>query len=498
MTAATPPIVPFDLSIADDDLIDLQQRLTRTRWPEAATTPGNDQGPGLDAMQELVAYWRDVYDWRATERLLNASGQFTTLLNGLEIHFLHIRSPRPDAVPLLLCHGWPGSVLEFRDVWGPLSDPAAHGAPDTQAYHLVIPSMPGFGFSEKPTSPGWGPGSIAGAWAQLMGRLGYTQWVAQGGDWGAAVVEALSWMQPAGLRAVHFNLPLVFPTRDETAQADDAERAMIADAARYQDELSAYAKEQTTRPQTIGYCLNDSPVGLAAWIYQLFVDVSDTDGRPERLLGWDAILDDIMLYWLPGTGASSARLYREASSEMASMTPPVTPNPTPAGFSIFPREAQRASRRWIERRYATVLHYRQLDCGGHFAALEQPSLFVGEIRDTFATVPDQTRPDPSPRHRRQRARLSRRHRGRSLMAPGHGCAPGWVNLVEVYYLMERDHGRERAAETLTGLRGVLSADLPGTARDDRSRAVEGTRLNRSGRLLRGHDRRRPRVDAADR
>ncbi len=392
MTAATPPIVPFDLSIADDDLIDLQQRLTRTRWPEAATTPGNDQGPGLDAMQELVAYWRDVYDWRATERLLNASGQFTTLLNGLEIHFLHIRSPRPDAVPLLLCHGWPGSVLEFRDVWGPLSDPAAHGAPDTQAYHLVIPSMPGFGFSEKPTSPGWGPGSIAGAWAQLMGRLGYTQWVAQGGDWGAAVVEALSWMQPAGLRAVHFNLPLVFPTRDETAQADDAERAMIADAARYQDELSAYAKEQTTRPQTIGYCLNDSPVGLAAWIYQLFVDVSDTDGRPERLLGWDAILDDIMLYWLPGTGASSARLYREASSEMASMTPPITPNPTPAGFSIFPREAQRASRRWIERRYATVLHYRQLDRGGHFAALEQPSLFVGEIRDTFATVPDQARP----------------------------------------------------------------------------------------------------------
>ncbi|HEY0937874.1 MAG TPA: alpha/beta hydrolase, partial [Trebonia sp.] len=250
---------------------------------------------------------------------------------------------------------------------------------------LVIPSMPGFGFSDKPHERGWDVSRIADAWIELMDRLGYQRWVAQGGDWGSAVTEAIGRKAPAACVGLHFNMPLVFPTPEEIADATPPEQAMLASAAHYSDVLSGYAKEQATRPQTIGYPLSDSPAGLAAWIYTLFHDVSDSNGDPEAVFGLDALLDDIMLYWLPNTAASSARLYWEAAQAGATAPPPSGLNPTPAGFSIFPREALRSSRRWIEKRYVTVLHFNELDQGGHFAALEQPRAFTEEIRATFRT-----------------------------------------------------------------------------------------------------------------
>lgn len=382
----TATIEPFTLDVPQAQLDDLTDRLARTRWPDRETVGDTSQGPPLAKLKALVAHWRDGYDWRRCEALLNGFGQFRTTIDGLGIHFLHVRSAEPDAMPLLMAHGWPGSVLEFRHVIDRLTDPVAHGGEARDAFHLVIPSMPGFGFSDQPDETGWGISRIADAWIELMDRLGYERWGAQGGDWGSAVTEAIGRKAPAGCVGLHFNLPFVFPTPEEVADATEQEAAMIADAQRYQDVLSGYAKEMATRPQTVGYGLSDSPAGLAAFIYQLFADVSDGDGDPEAVFGLDAMLDDIMLYWLPNAGASSARLYWEAAQEGASTPPPSGPNPTPAGFSIFPKEAVRASQRWIERRYKTVLRFNELDQGGHFAAMEQPIAFADEIRATFRSV----------------------------------------------------------------------------------------------------------------
>jgi pimeloyl-ACP methyl ester carboxylesterase len=372
-------LTAFRPDVPDTALQDLRARLEHARWPEAETDAG--QGPSLATMQSLVHHWRTAYDWRRAEAVLDGFGQYRTEIDGLGIHFLHTRSPEPDALPLLLCHGWPGSVLEFRDVIGPLTDPVAHGGSAADAFHVVVPSMPGFGFSDKPTEPGWDIGRIAEAWTELMNRLDYGQrWGAQGGDWGSAVVDTLGRKTPAGLTGIHLNMAPVFPTPDEVADATPDEQAMIASAQHYQQALSAYAFEQATRPQTVGYLLADNPVGLAAWIYTLFQDVSDSGGAPEKVLGMDAILDDIMLYWLPNTGASSARIYWEAARNAA---PPAGRNPTPVGVSIFPHEPVRASRRWLEARYDNLVHYRQMPAGGHFAALEQPAALVEEIRTTF-------------------------------------------------------------------------------------------------------------------
>ena len=372
-------ITPFRPDVPDSALQDLRTRLEHVRWPEAETDAG--QGPSLATMQSLVQHWRTAYDWRRAEVVLDGFGQYRTEIDGLGIHFLHTRSPEPDALPLLLCHGWPGSVLEFRDVIGPLTDPVAHGGSAADAFHVVVPSMPGFGFSDKPTEPGWDIARIARAWTELMTRLDYSErWVAQGGDWGSAVVDTLGRQAPAGLTGIHLNMVPVFPTADEVANATPDEQAMIASAQHYQQALSAYAFQQTTRPQTVGYLLADNPVGLAAWIYGLFQDVSDSGGHPEKVLGMDYILDDIMLYWLPNTGASSARIYWEAARSAA---PPAGRNPTPVGVSVFPHEPVRASRRWLDARYDDVVHYCQLPAGGHFAALEQPAALVEEIRTTF-------------------------------------------------------------------------------------------------------------------
>jgi microsomal epoxide hydrolase len=289
-------------------------------------------------------------------------------------------------MPMLLTHGWPGSVLEFREVIGPISNPVAHGGKASDAFHLVIPSLPGFGFSDQPTEPGWHIGRVAGAWAQLMDRLGYDRWVAQGGDWGAAVTTMLGYMAPQGLVGIHLNMVMFQPTADEIAGADENERKMLADARRYEEEYSGYYKLQNTRPQSVAFGLADSPVGLAAWIYALFQDVSDSGGEPETVFTMDEMLDDIMLYWLSNTGPSAARLYCESAQAMKQGGMTFPPMPTPTAISMFPGEQVRLSRRWAEPRFANLIHFNTLEKGGHFAALEQPELFVTELRASFVKL----------------------------------------------------------------------------------------------------------------
>ena len=376
-------IIPFTLQVPEAELNDLQYRLARTRWPDAETVDDSSQGPPLAKLRALVDHWRHSYDWRRCEAMLNGFGQYRTEIDGLGIHFLHIRSPEAGALPLLMTHGWPGSVLEFRDVIGPLTDPVAHGGNARDAFHLIIPSLPGFGFSDKPTTTGWNIDRISDAWAELMRRLGYDQWAAQGGDWGAGVTTSLGYKSPSGLIGIHLNMVMFQPTDDERANATPEEQAMLDGAQRYDQQFSGYYKLQNTRPQSVGFSLADSPVGLAAWIYALFQDVSDSGSNPESVFTLDAMLDDIMLYWLPNTGASSARLYWEGMQAMMKGGMPQAPMPTPTGISMFPGEQVRLSRRWAEPRFSQLVHFNELDKGGHFAALEQPALFADEVRATF-------------------------------------------------------------------------------------------------------------------
>lgn len=374
-------IEPFELSIPKAQLVDLHDRLHRTRWPERETVNDTGQGPPLQKIQALVEYWRDDYDWRRCEAMLNGFGQYRTCIDGLGIHFLHIRSPEPDALPLILTHGWPGSVLEFHKMIGPLTDPAAHGGDRQDAFHLIVPSLPGFGFSGKPATPGWGIPRIADAWITLMGRLGYDRWGAQGGDWGAAVTTAIGHEAPSGCVGIHLNFVMYRPTPEEAADATPHEQAMLDSMRTYQDTLSGYAKLQGTRPQTIGYALADSPVGQASWIYNLFQDVSDSGGNPESVFTRDEMLDDIMLYWLTNAGTSLARLYWESQASISA--PPPAPMQTPTAISMFPKELVRISRRWAETRFSNLVHFNELAAGGHFAALEQPVLLTDEIRTSF-------------------------------------------------------------------------------------------------------------------
>jgi epoxide hydrolase len=376
-------IEPFTLAIPEAELTDLADRLSRIRWPSRETVSDISQGPPLAKLEELCRYWASEYDWRRCEELLNGLGQFKTEIDGLGIHFLHIRSPEPDAMPLLLTHGWPGSVLEFRDVIGPLTNPVAYGRNARDAFHLVIPSLPGFGFSDQPTGTGWDTGRIADAWATLMDRLGYSHWCAQGGDWGAAVTTTIGYKAPKGCIGIHLNFVMYQPTALEIQNATEDEQAMLASARRYDQFLSGYSKVQSTRPQTIGYALSDSPVALAAWIYGLFQDVSDSDGNPESVFSMDQMLDDIMLYWLPNAGASSARLYWEAMTSMSGGGGQMPPMAMPTAISMFPKEQVRLSRRWAEARFDNLVHFNELTVGGHFAALEQPALFTSELQASF-------------------------------------------------------------------------------------------------------------------
>jgi pimeloyl-ACP methyl ester carboxylesterase len=373
----TDAVTPFILDVPQRDLDDLQSRLARTRWPERETVDGWRQGVPLAAARALVEHWRHRYDWRRCEAALNAVGQFTTQIDGLKLHFLHRRSPEPDALPIVITHGWPGSVIEFMKVIGPLTDPVAHGGRAEDAFDVVCPSLPGYGFSERP-SEGWPVPRVAKAWIALMRRLGYDRFVAQGGDWGSAVTTAIGASGDPAVAGIHLNMVVARPTPEDLASATQAEQAALASLQTYMQDGNGYSQQQATRPQTLGYGLVDSPVGQAMWIYEKFREWTDCDGIPENALTRDEMLDDIMLYWLTGTGASSARLYWE--SFRAFGTDQVT---VPTGCSIFPKELFRASRRWAERQYPNIVYWNELDRGGHFAAFEQPATFVDEVRATF-------------------------------------------------------------------------------------------------------------------
>ncbi len=372
-------ITPFTLTVPQAALDDLARRLDATRWPEREVVNDWTQGAPLARVQALCHHWRHKYDWRRIESHLNGLGQFKTEIDGLDIHFLHVRSRHPNAMPLLITHGWPGSVIEFMKVIGPLTDPVAHGGKAEDAFDVIAPSLPGYGFSGKPATTGWGVAHIADAWGKLMTRLGYTKWVAQGGDWGAAVTTAIGVARPAGCLAVHVNMPLIFPGPDDMGDLTPREKSAVEAMAYYQQWDSGYSKQQSTRPQTVGYGLVDSPAGQAAWIYEKMWAWTDNNGNPEDVLSLDEMLDNIMLYWLPGAGASSARLYWESFGNAFGSTK----LEIPVGVSIYPKEIFRASRRWAEKHMANIIHWNELDRGGHFAAWEQPELFVGEIRNCF-------------------------------------------------------------------------------------------------------------------
>ena len=377
----TSAIEPFWLSVAEEDLADLRIRLGRTRWPERETVTDAGQGVPLADAQALCAYWRDTYDWRRCEARLNALGQFRTSIDGLGIHFLHVRSPEPDAVPLIMTHGWPGSVVEFLKVIGPLSDPAAHGGKAADAFHVVVPSLPGYGFSDRPSETGWSVQRIAAAWITLMRRLGYDRFVAQGGDWGSAVTSAMAEIRPPELAAIHLNFVIATPEPEDLASLSDKEKLVLADLQRFNLEGQGYAAIQRTRPQTLGYGLTNSPAGQAAWILDKLAEWTDSGGKPLSVLSYDDILDNIMLYWLPGNAASSARLYWESHRDFAA-----NPTDLPTGCSIFPGEIIRPSRAWAERKYPNLIHWGEPTRGGHFAAFEQPAIFVDEIRTAFETL----------------------------------------------------------------------------------------------------------------
>jgi pimeloyl-ACP methyl ester carboxylesterase len=375
-------ITPFRVEIPEAQLDDLRDRLARTRWPERETVDDWSQGIPLAYVQELCAYWREGYDWRRAERRLNAIAQARTELDGLGIHLLHARSPHDGALPLLLTHGWPGSVVEFLDVVGPLSDPPAHGGDARDAFHVVAPSLPGYGFSDKPAGPGWDDRRIAAAWAQLMARLGYDRYGAQGGDWGSIVTMQLAQLDAEHLAGIHLNMPRAAPAALKAlGELTEREQAALESLGHYRRWESGYSTQQATRPQTLGYGLVDSPAAQCAWIVEKFHAWTDCDGHPENAVARDILLDNVMLYWLPATGASSGRLYWESFYDQE-----FAPIDVPTGCSIFPKEIFRLSERWARTRFGDLRHFRELDRGGHFAALEQPDVFVDEVRTFFRTV----------------------------------------------------------------------------------------------------------------
>ena len=372
-------VYPFELNVTDAELDDLRRRLVLTRWPERETTDDWSQGAPLASVTALIDYWLTRYDWRRCESLLNSFGQYRTEIDGLGVHFLHVRSPYADAIPLIMTHGWPGSVIEFHKVIGPLTDPVAYGGRAEDAFHVVAPSLPGYGFSDKPSRAGCNIDHIARMWATLMERLGYSRYVAQGGDWGSSVTAALGSLQPAGLAAIHLNTVMTIPPK-RPEYTDPDEKMAIASIMEYQRHESGYSKQQSTRPQTLGYGLADSPAGLAAWIYEKFRAWTDCQGRPENIFSLDEMLDNIMLYWLPNAATSSARLYWESFRERPRKVD------IPVGCSLFPHELIRPPRQWAESLFSNLIYWNAPERGGHFAAFEQPELFVSEVRNCFRLI----------------------------------------------------------------------------------------------------------------
>jgi pimeloyl-ACP methyl ester carboxylesterase len=387
---------PFQVEIPQAELAELRRRIEATRWPSRELVADRSQGVQLATLQALARYWMTEYDWRKCEARLNALPQFTTEIDGVEIHFIHVRSRHENALPLIMTHGWPGSVIELLDTVGPLTDPTAHGGTPDDAFHLVLPSLPGYGFSGQPTELGWENGRIASAWAELMDRLGYTRYVAQGGDVGAAVTDAMGRQAPEGLLGIHVNLlALAIGLKDQLPAESEPERAAHDALNTFTTDGFGYFLEQSTRPQTIGYSLLDSPVGLAAWMLDHDTDSyykisrAFVDGEPAGNLTRDNILDNITLYWLTGTGASAAQWYWEfgrflAAAGAAGQAPP--PVSVPVGFTAFPGEIWAAPRSWVETAYPGVAYFNEVDSGGHFAAWEEPELFSTEVRAAFSSL----------------------------------------------------------------------------------------------------------------
>jgi len=371
-------VEPYVLAVPETALVDLCTRIDATRWPERETVDDWSQGVPLVALQDFVSTWRHDYDWRRTEAWINAQGLSSTVIDGVAIRFLHVRSRHENATPLLLTHGWPGSILEFREVIPRLTDPQD----PADAFHCVIPCLPGYGLSGKPDKAGWGVERIARAWGVLMARLGYDRWFAQGGDWGAAVTTLIGRQAIPGCAGIHLNMPIARPLPEDLVAPGPDELRALAALQHYQEWDSGYSTQQRTRPQTVGYGLVDSPVGLAAWIYEKMGAWTDNAGKPEDALSRVSIIDNLMLYWLTATGASSARLYWESFGSFAPQD--IT---MPVACSVFPREILPAPRKWVERHCTNLVYWNELDKGGHFAAWEQPEAFADELRKAFALMP---------------------------------------------------------------------------------------------------------------
>jgi len=384
-------IRPFRVNVPEEALVDLRRRLAATRWSDQETVTDRSQGMQLATMKELVRYWEKNYDWRKAEAKLNALPQFMTTVDGVDIHFIHVRSRHPNALPLIMTHGWPGSIFELLKTIGPLTDPTAHGGRAEDAFDLVLPSMPGYGFSGKPKDTGWNPDHIARAWAELMKRLGYKRYVAQGGDWGAPISSAMARHGAAGLIGIHINLAATLPPDiaavlaaggPSPASLSNKERAAFNSLDTFYKKYRAYAAMMGTRPQTIGYALTDTPVGLAAWMFDY------NNAEPERLLNKDEMLDNVTLYWLTNSAASSARLYWETMGQsiLLSAAQKTAEISLPVAITVFPEEVYRAPETWARRAYRNLIYFNEVDKGGHFAAWEQPEIFAAELRAAFRSL----------------------------------------------------------------------------------------------------------------
>lgn len=378
-------ITPFKVDIPESQLDDLRQRLALTRWPEKETCSDWEQGIPLEYTRELAQYWATDYDWRRFEQKINNWPQFITCIDDIDVHFIHVKSKHENALPLIISHGWPGSVVEFHKIIDALVDPTAHGGSADDAFHVVAPCLPGFGFSGKPETTGTSVEKIGSMWGQLMARLGYDSYVAQGGDWGSMITLSIGQTQAQHCKGIHVNMPLVIPDPDTMADLTEAEQGALEDMGKYTEQGSGYSKQQSTCPQTLGYGLADSPVGQMAWVVEKFYMWTDCEENgtrhPENVLSKDELLDNVMFYWLNNTSASSGRLYWESFNSAN-----LDPINMPVGCSIFPKELFRCSRRWAEKRFTNLIHFNELDKGGHFAALEQPVTFLEEVRSCFRTL----------------------------------------------------------------------------------------------------------------
>ena len=373
-------ITPFTISTPEEQLTDLRNRINNTRWAEEECVDDWSQGIPLTYVREIADYWANQYDWRKSEQYLNTFDHFQTNIDDLAIHFIHQKSPHPDAYPLIITHGWPGSIVEFHKVIQPLVDPTKHGGKAEDAFHVVCPSLPGYGFSGKPSQSGWGVEKIAETWDQLMVRLGYENYGAQGGDWGAAVTTQIG-RNIGHCDAIHINMPIGRPTPESLQDPTEEEKSALEGLTYYQEWDSGYSKQQSTRPQTLGYGLVDSPVGQMAWIIEKFWSWMDCDGHPENTLTRDELLDNVMLYWLTASGASSARLYWESFGSFGGGDKVELPT----GVASFPKEIIRSPRRWCEESY-NITHWTTMPKGGHFGAFEQPELFINDLRIFFKTI----------------------------------------------------------------------------------------------------------------